>query len=255
MQSKPSERAPRASAVFRSAAEGLTVSFRNRGPRRSATPARPAGFHPRVPRLCRVVLAPWHVAQIIDRRKMRRGGEVRVTDPVAGEIIPRPRQPADIGKMIAHIDLGRAHHFRHRRAAAILFAHEALVDALGHQRIGGLLEEFIVEPRHQPAHLDALRHRSRQQPPFARLQTMRLVEIFGNDPGARNRREALRDQHRRRRRGVKREKCFAPFPDPFLDQPQIEAVFAKDQANEARMRAERMMKQRVHEVLGLVRGA
>ena len=27
--------------------------------------------------------------------------------------------------------------------------------------------------------------------------------------------------------GIMRQKCFAPFPDPLLDQPQIEAVFAK----------------------------
>src|SRR5665213_2066903 len=39
---------------------------------------RGSGFDPRVPCLCCFVLDPWHVAQIIDRRKMRRGGEVRI---------------------------------------------------------------------------------------------------------------------------------------------------------------------------------
>ena len=46
--------------------------------------------------------------------------------------------------------------------------------------------------------------------------------------------------------GIERQKGLAPFPDPLLHQPQIEAVFAEHQANEARMRTERMMKQRVH---------
>ena len=57
------------------------------------------------------------------------------------------------------------------------------------------------------------------------------------------------DQDRRGARGIEREKRLAPFPGPFFHQPQIEAVFAEHQANEARMRAERMMVQRVHEVL------
>src|SRR5204863_308839 len=99
---------------------------------------RRAGFYPRVPRLCCVVLAPWHVAQIIDRRKMRRG--------------------------------------------------------------------------------------------------------------AGNGRHALGKQHRRRSGGIERQERLAPFPGPLLDQPQIEAVFAQDQANEARMRTERMVEQCEHAV-------
>ena len=109
-----------------------------------------------------VMVPPWHVAQIIDRRKMRRGGEVRIGQPVAGEKIPGLRQPADIGQMVAHICLRRADHFGRRRAAAIVLAHEALVDTLGDQRVGGLFEKLVVEPRHQPPHLDALGHRGRQ---------------------------------------------------------------------------------------------
>ena len=60
---------------------------------------------------------------------------------------------------------------------------------------------------------------------------------------------ALGDQDRRGGRGIEREKRLAPFPGPLFHQPQVEAVFAEDQANEARMRTERMMEQRVHEVL------
>ena len=43
------------------------------------------------------------------------------------------------------------------------------------------------------------------------------------------------------RRGIEREKRLAPFPGPLFHQAQIEAVFAEHQANEARMRTERMM--------------
>ena len=66
---------------------------------------------------------------------------------------------------------------------------------------------------------------------------------------------AFGDQDRRGARGIEHEKGLAPLPGPLFHQAQIEAVFAKGQANEARMRTERMMKQRVHEVLWLVRGA
>ena len=62
-------------------------------------------------------------------------------------------------------------------------------------------------------------------------------------------RPALGHQHRRGACGIQRKKRFAPLPDPFFHQTQIETVFANGKANEARMRAERMMKQREHEVL------
>ena len=38
------------------------------------------------------------------------------------------------------------------------------------------------------------------------------------------------------------------FPGPLLDQPQLQPVLGNRKADEARMRAERMMKQREHEV-------
>ena len=42
-----------------------------------------------------------------------------------------------------------------------------------------------------------------------------------------NRRQALGDQDRRGRRGIERQKGLAPFPDPFFDEAQIEAIFAE----------------------------
>ena len=75
---------------------------------------------------------------------------------------------------------------------------------------------------------------------------MGLIEIFGDDAGAGNRRLAFRYQHRRGARGIEREKGLAPLPDPLFHQPHVEAVFAQRQPNEARMRAERMMEQREH---------
>src|SRR6202161_2997238 len=76
---------------------------------------------------------------------------------------------------------------------------------------------------------------------------MALIEIFGDDSGAGNRRPAFGDQHRRGACRVERQKRLAPLPDPLFHQPQIEAVFAERQPDEARMGTERMMKQREHE--------
>src|ERR1700732_1718700 len=210
---------------------------------------RRAGFHPRVPCLCRFVLDPWPVAQIIDRRKMRRGGEVRVAEPVAGEKIPRPRQPADIGQMIPHIGLRRADHIRRRRGAPLIPPPEALVCKFGDQRMGGFLKKLFVEPRHQPTHLDALAHSGRQQPALGHGGALGLIEIFGDDAGARDCRLPFGDQHRRRARWVQREKRLAPFPGPLFHQTQVQTVFAENEANKARMRAEWVMKQREHEAL------
>jgi len=77
---------------------------------------------------------------------------------------------------------------------------------------------------------------------------VRFVEIFGDDPGARDRRKAFGHQDRRGGRGIEQEKPFTPLPGPLLHQAQVEAVFAQREANEARMRAERMMIERVHEI-------
>jgi hypothetical protein len=134
-----------------------------------------------------------------------------------------------------------------RITAAILLAHETLVDAFGHQGMGDFLEEFFVEPGHQPPHLDALGRRFRHQPLVAHCGTMGLVDIFGDDGGAWNRRKSLGRQHRGRARRIKRQEGLAPLPAALFHQLKVEPVFADDQANKARMRAERMMKQREHE--------
>ena len=75
---------------------------------------------------------------------------------------------------------------------------------------------------------------------------MGLVEIFGDHAGAGNRRVALGDQHRRGAGRIERQKRVAPLPGALFHQPQIEAVFAERQADEARLRTERVVKQRVH---------
>ena len=49
--------------------------------------------------------------------------------------------------------------------------------------------------------------------------------------------------------GLSARKRLAPLPGPLFHQPQIEPVFAEHEADEARMRTERMMEQREHEGL------
>src|ERR1700712_4833964 len=78
---------------------------------------------------------------------------------------------------------------------------------------------------------------------------MGLVEIFGDHARARDGRKAGSRQHRRGARRIERQKRLAPLPDALLDQPQIEAVLAEGEADEAGMRTEWVVKQREHEVL------
>ena len=61
-------------------------------------------------------------------------------------------------------------------------------------------------------------------------------------------RKMLGGQHRGGSRRVEDEELLAALPGPFLDQLQVEAVLAEHQANEPRLRAERMMEQREHRV-------
>jgi hypothetical protein len=81
---------------------------------------------------------------------------------------------------------------------------------------------------------------------------MGLVDIFGNDSGAGDRGLAFVDQYRRRGRWIEREKAFPAFPGALFHQPQLETVFAQHQADESRMRTERVMKQREHAALEYV---
>ena len=86
----------------------------------------------------------------------------------------------------------------------------------------------------------------RQQPALAELGAARLVEIFGDDRGARHRRMAFLDQHRRRAGRIEREEFVAALPYPLLDEPRRDAVLAEREPDEAGMRTERMMEQRQH---------
>src|ERR1700738_492613 len=75
---------------------------------------------------------------------------------------------------------------------------------------------------------------------------MGFVDIFADQASPGYCRQALGDQHRRGSCRVQGEKGLPPLPCALLHQPQIEAVFADDETDESRMRAERMMVQREH---------
>src|SRR5215217_1311438 len=72
------------------------------------------------------------------------------------------------------------------------------------------------------------------------------LEVFGDDRGARHRRMALLDQHRRLAFGIERQEFLAPFPHALLDEPWWDAELAQREPHEARMRTERVMKQCDH---------
>src|SRR5262249_43823314 len=73
-----------------------------------------------------------------------------------------------------------------------------------------------------------------------------LVEIFGDYARARHRGRTLFDQNRRGSRRVEHQELGPALPDPLFDQLWRYAVFLKDEAHEAGMRANRMMEQRQH---------
>src|SRR3984885_16226872 len=90
-----------------------------------------------------------------------------------------------------------------------------LINALHHYRAGHLVEEFSIEPVHQPAHLDAAAELVRPAAEIAGRQPARLVEIFGDDAGAGYRRRALLDQDGRSALRIERQKVLPPLPHPL----------------------------------------
>ena len=153
--------------------------------------------------------------------------------------------------MIADVVARRTDHLGVGRAAAGAHRHVALVEPLHGERARHLGEELVVEPAHQPAHLDPRARLARQQPLVAELAAPGLVEILGDDGGARNRRMAFLHQHRRGAGRVEHQELLAALPHPLLDRARGKAVLAERQAHEARMRAERVMEQRQHAALRL----
>src|SRR5215472_18917043 len=84
------------------------------------------------------------------------------------------------------------------------------------------------------------------EPRVAELPAAGLVEIFGNDGGARHRRMALLHQHRGAAGRIDGEELGPALPHPLLDRPHGDTVLAQGQPDEARMRTERMVEQRQH---------
>ena len=127
-------------------------------------------------------------------------------------------------------------------------AHVTLVTALHHHGPADLGEKLVVEPRGEAAHLDARDRILRHQPPLPQPRAAGLVEVFGDHRGARHRRMALLDQHRRGGGGVQFEKRLAALPHPLLDQAALQPVLSQRQPDEARVRAECVLQQRQHEI-------
>ena len=98
----------------------------------------------------------------------------------------------------------------------------------------------------QAADFDAGAGLRRQQPEFGKLAAARLVEIFGDDGGARNRRRALLHQHRRGAGGIEHQELLAPFPGPLLDEARRLPELVEGEPDKTRVRTEWMMKQRQH---------
>src|SRR5262249_47921843 len=156
-------------------------------------------------------------------------------------------EPADIAQMVLNIAARRSHGFGIGRAAALLGRYVALVDALHDQRTARFSKELVVEPAHQPAHFHALGDFAWQEPDWRNgRRRMGLVEIFGDDPCARDRRRAFFHENRRGSRRIEHEELLAPLPDPLLDQAYRQPEFLEHKTDESRVRTKRMMKQGQH---------
>src|SRR5262245_25827157 len=106
-------------------------------------PERRSRLQQRKPILDRLMLLPRHLAEIVERREVRRGREIGETHRVARKPAPRLGEMADIGEMIAQILAARPHRLHVGRGAA---RPEAPVDLFLDEIVGHLIVELAVEP-------------------------------------------------------------------------------------------------------------
>ena len=180
---------------------------------------------------------------------MRRGGEIGMRKPVSGEPFPVACQVTNIAQMGADIDPRRMHEIHVGPAAALLARHESLIDLFGDEPIRDFMEEFLTEPIEQPAHFRAGARILGQQPVFAQGETPRLVEIFGDRPGARDDRPGLFNENRRLPGRIEDEEIPPARECLFLDKFRLDRIFGQEQPDKPRMRAEGMMIKRDHSAL------
>jgi len=206
MQSKPTCAPPARALSLSSAREPRLAWLRIRGPRSSADAGTPAtmlsaadvnyfrDFTPRVPRLAARSLAMAR-RPVIDRRKMRPGGEVRVgsTWSPAENKSPRsaPCAALNIGNALAaHLHWARRRLFTCGRPSHpppfLLPAMRSACRSLGHKLAGGLLENLSLK-----CHASALPHPrcARSSRPAANRRSSVTSAVhprrdIGNDAGA-----------------------------------------------------------------------
>ncbi len=129
-------------------------------------------------------------------------------------------------------------------------AHEALVDLFPDEPLARFVEELDVEPSREPARLRTPGRIVGQKPTVAEAEPARLVEIFGDNLGARQDGAIVVDRHRGRAFRRHQQKFAPPLPGPLLDQLRLNSHFAEREADEARMRAKRVMVKRDHDDAG-----
>ena len=146
-------------------------------------------FDPRVPVLGGLVFVPRHIAQIIGGGQMRRRGQIGIGQIVAGEPVARADQPADIGQMVPDVALCRTQRFGVRRAAAAArpacSAYRPAPSPARRDTSSKNLSLNQLISRRTSMRAPRSAGNSRNSPS---VSAAGLVEIFGDDAGARDRR-------------------------------------------------------------------
>src|SRR6516165_9084487 len=148
--------------------------------------------------------------------------------------------------MVLDVALCSTKRFGIRRSAAAAGRQVALVDPLHDQGAARLLEEFVVKPARQAAHLDARAAFGRQEAALRRLGAVGLVKIFGDHASAGNRGHTLFDENRRGSGRIDHQELGPALPYPLFDELWRQTVFLQHEAHEAGMWTNRMVEQRQH---------
>ena len=189
------------------------LAIRNRGPRsarpatasrtRSASSGRKDGrdLMRRVPVARGRVVGPVDLAQIVEHRQRRGRGEVGIGKPRAGQPVARAGQPVGVFQVLADIGTRRADDAPNSgEPPPCALGIMRLQHALAHQMAGHVGLGLVEIPVDEAADFGPFHRVFGHQPALAHQRPARLVDIFGDHRRPHDRRVALGQQHRQRRR-------------------------------------------------------
>src|SRR5579883_977192 len=185
-----------------------------------------ARLEPREPVLGGRMVAPRHVAYIVDRRQVCRRRDIGQREMIPRKPAPALREVGNIIEMIMDIREAGAN----RRGVGLADPQDPLHQLLADKVVRHLRVELDVEPGDQPPRLRAGERIGADERPLG----ISLVDILLDGLAFGEHRAVDIDQYRDLARGIERKKFVPAFPDLLQNQVEGQPFLCKNDADLAR---------------------